>query len=677
MNFAIYLIVMVTENEKQTAAAFGVLPADTAWIETHVAQTLFRQYRITLPGTFATSLLALAVFWPVAPGETLMAWGAFYTLFLMLRYLLCDRLSQALRVQLTPRQSIRLFTLLSVVSGGFWGCLALVLIPLLPIEYGVILILFAAGLSASAASSYVVALGAVYGFMLPFLLSIVWACLSLGGGIHLSMAAMTVLYTGVLMVTSRQMNASVTESFGHQARNERLMADLENLNRDLMREISLREQAEASLKQHLESVETAKKEAEADSRSKSAFLAVMSHEIRTPLNVIAMAARKLTHMMPDPRQARYGEMILTSGESLLHLINDILDHESIEAGRIRLEALAFNLKLLLEKILNQYRDRADKKNIQLAFRYKSGTPEMITADPYRIRQIMVNLLDNAVKFTLSGRITVSVSCAGKRRWRITVSDTGEGIPEERIQKIFAPFEQADASTTRRHGGSGLGLSICKKLLTLMGGNIRAKSQPGKGSVFSFVLPELKKKQALIPLGPNRKSSAGCLGRSLHILLADDDEMSCFLIREFLEEFGHWVQEAANGAQAVAAVEKGGIDLVVMDVNMPVMDGISAMVRIREKEAGCTGRLPIIALTALAFSMDRDRCLTAGADAFVTKPVVPEKLASVINHLTARPPPYRPCNRIGTGCRQTRGGCSYGPAFFKKRARYGEPAPGCV
>ena len=634
-----------------------------AIFENEMAQALYKQIRISLPGTWITTLLAVLVFWRVAGQNLLLTWFFTYTAYMILRYLICTRYHRLESHQATGAEKIMVFTFLSAVSGSFWGFLAFQIIPEVPNSHAVLVILFAGGLTASAVASYAVAPRVSYAFMMPFLGSIIWVTAFRETGIHHYMAAMTFLYMVVLMITARQMHFSVVESFHLQIKNTQLLAHLkkaqtaqENLNQDLLSEITLRKNVEMNLKINLQVLEAAKREVDQANKAQSGFLATMSHEIRTPLNSIIMAANRIRKGNQDPAQKNFADMILSSGEALLRLINEILDHASIDSNRIKLEIVKFNFKKLLEKILNTYRDRAENNSIHLVLQYDPNAPEMITQDPYRIRQVMVNLLDNAFKFTPFGQISVRVRLVparhGENTWTVLVTDTGEGVPVDRLDKIFEPFVQANSPTSRKHAGTGLGLSICKKLLTLMKGEIMVKSQLGKGTSFCLTLPQLNipesnimnKRSTPSPFFPQNVRERGPAGQG-RILLAEDDEMNCFLIRELLEKSSYQVLVKGDGVGVLEAVATTKIDLILMDINMPVMDGFKAMTTIRKNEKKSGRHLPIIALTAMAFSEDKDKCLAAGADDFVTKPISAHRLFSAIQRLIGNNPVSLP--GIGT------------------------------
>ncbi len=577
---------------------------------------------------------------------------------------------------------------------------------------------------------------------------------------------------------------------------------LEAANEKLRFEVVERLRAENEARAAEEKARIAGEEALAGSKAKSEFLATMSHEIRTPMNAIIGTADLLSETGLNREQREYVAALKTAGENLLNLINDILDLSKVESGRLELELAEFDLERSVEKTCELMAHRAHNKGIELACRIMPDVPVSLIGDPVRLRQVLVNLLTNAIKFTEEGEVCVRVENRGSKDGACSilfcVSDTGIGIPTEKQRSIFESFTQADSSTTRKYGGTGLGLAICKRLVELMGGAISVQSEPGKGSVFSVVL-SFATVRALYPVKDDHKITEGlhalivddnatnrlilremlsawgihaveaeggtsaleelrragrastpfdlvlldcmmpgmdgfevarlikldrslasttimmltsdnrsghiararALGieaylvkpvgrqqlyetiaalrspknefnrpfpgpapdgiireqafpskgeelsgtvphetplqaetfRPLSILLAEDDEISRMMTVRMLEREGHEVATATTGTEALAALEAANFDVVLMDVQMPVMDGLEATRIIREKEQATGGRVPMIALTALAFKEDRERCEKAGMDGFVTKPVKKEKLLKAIHRCT--------------------------------------------
>ena len=416
----------------------------------------------------------------------------------------------------------------------------------------------------------------------------------------------------------------------------------------ILRDISERKEAEEELRRANERLREATDransmafQAESANRAKSEFLANMSHEIRTPMNgVIGMTELLLdTGLTADQRL--YAETARRSAETLLSLINDILDFSKIEAHKLDLEILDFDLSAVVQGTAEMIAVEARKKGLDLRCDIRPDVPLHLKGDPGRLRQVLTNLAGNAVKFTPSGNISITVSLDRETEATAAVlfevRDTGIGIPEEKQASLFSPFTQVDGSTTRKFGGTGLGLSISKQLVGLMGGRIGIESSEGKGSRFWFVV-ELEKQTSRYPAEKAATGTRGAESRNSsraprpgRILLAEDNVTNQLVGVTILKKLGYRVDVAANGQQAIKALKEIPYDVVLMDCQMPEMDGFEATRRIRSGDAG-ESRLatPIIAMTARAMQGDREECLEAGMDDYLSKPVSPKSLVTILD-----------------------------------------------
>ncbi len=409
------------------------------------------------------------------------------------------------------------------------------------------------------------------------------------------------------------------------------------------RDITEQVRAESALRESEQALRAARDTAEAANRAKSTFLAGMSHEMRTPLNgLLGLTGLVLdTELTADQRDCL--ETARQSALDLLELINDLLDLARIEAGREELNLASLEPRRQLDQMMRSFAAQAEHKGLRLRWGVDAEVPGFLVTDAKRLRQVVVNLVGNAMKFTAAGWVEVRVDLAGRRGdtvdLRLRVSDTGPGIPAAQLERIFEPFVQVTGAAGGHPGGTGLGLSIARQLARFMGGDLQVESVEGRGSIFTFTsacaVPS-------VAIAPEADATAAAIagpapavgGASARVLMAEDNHVNRKFIERLLQRRGYTVGIAGDGREALAAIARERWDLVLMDVQMPVLDGFDATRAIREQEKTTGGHLPIVALTAQALKGDEERCRAAGMDAYVAKPIDPATLWRTIDRLLA-------------------------------------------
>ncbi len=393
---------------------------------------------------------------------------------------------------------------------------------------------------------------------------------------------------------------------------------------------------EQRIRQRTEELEEAMLRAQAANEAKSEFLANMSHELRTPMaGILGMLDVTLESELPDEHRDQL-ETAQRCAYSLLSLLNDILDLSKIESGKLGLEKIPFDVRIVLQDCVRSFQPKADEMGIDLVCQVSPAVPEEVVGDPLRMRQIFANLLSNAIKFTVAGHVRVTLDATpatgGELLVRFAVEDTGIGIPAEKLPLIFEKFTQVDGSVSRRFGGTGLGLAITRRLVEMHGGEISVESQPGKGSTFTANLrcvapPPVPAKTPASALGHGASDASE--GSPARVLVVEDNKVNQKVVTTVLRKRGFTVELANNGVEALELLERDdAYRLVIMDVQMPVMDGLEATRRIRLNPKW--KNLPILAMTAHAMNGDREKCLSAGMNGYISKPVHPSHLLSVMN-----------------------------------------------
>ena len=436
----------------------------------------------------------------------------------------------------------------------------------------------------------------------------------------------------LILADSRYADNPLTEDFAN------LLTSYKKIFKQTRRLIKMSDMQQQNLNKAIRQVEEAKEFAEAASRAKGEFLANMSHEIRTPMNAIIGMTNLTLGLKLPPKAGDYLTIVRTSADSLLGLINDILDFSKIEAGKLDLEYVGFELNDVMNNLLAMFSGKVEAKGLELSLNIGKNVPCALLGDPLRLGQILINLTNNAVKFTDKGSVVVKANLVSKdadhAMLMFSVRDSGIGIPEDQLPKLFTSFTQADSSTTRKYGGTGLGLSISRHLVELMNGRIWAESEPGKGSTFHFTANFGRQSEEMRNMPVLSSKGKKLLKKDLmdrihgaHVLLAEDNVINQQVAVEILSNVGIRIDIANNGKEAVRRVYEYEYDAVLMDVQMPEMDGFEASRRIRRDDR--FDDLPIIAMTAHAMKGVREECLEAGMNDYVAKPIDNDELFATL------------------------------------------------
>ena len=515
---------------------------------------------------------------------------------------------------------LRSYSVTCFLSGFSWGLLAFYWTSYLPLGAQIILIMFPLAMTVGAVSAYGAHVRTFIGFAVAAQVPLMFVFLSSGDSAFVQLSLPTVLFFVAQILLVKSYNQQLIESIRLKITNQELIEDLSAHNAEL---------------------EVARDEAQLASVAKTEFLARMSHEIRTPMHAVLGMTDLLRKTQMDSHQQGIVKTLKSSGESLLKLINDLLDVSKIEAGSLELEVTSFNLNAMIRSLMANQKVLSDSKGLQLEYSIDKRLPECIVGDSHRLSQVLTNLSGNAIKFTDTGKVSIDIcklEIDAKPMLCIEVSDTGAGIEQGRIDTIFDVFQQADGSITRRFGGTGLGLSIARDFIKAMDGEITVSSQLGHGSTFRVLVPLVELEEGLqndnvvsMPrteveteskeagLEPSTASvdyrSSLRKFKGLHILIAEDNLVNQMLMEAMLDEFECEVCVANNGEEALEELQSKTFDIVFMDCQMPVLDGFNATKQAREKGV----ELPIIAVTANAMQGDKAACLAAGMSDYVAKP----------------------------------------------------------
>jgi signal transduction histidine kinase/ActR/RegA family two-component response regulator len=591
--------------------------------------------RLSNPALFLSIIPAIGVWWMVHeiyPGIRSYGWLIGSFAFVIFRIVAHHFYNKSKENPDAARFWAVFYTVCTFVYGCQWGYAGTVLYPIDHPHLEVIIVAIIVGTSVGALP-YLVALPWGYAaHMIPSMIPFALYMLYLGGSAHIILGILGFLFVGMMLLSTKSISASVIHNIFSRFEQSILADEIKRTNELLQEEITERKKTEEELERARDVAEKAMEQAVAANQAKSQFLANMSHEIRTPMNGILGMTEILLGTGIDGDQRRYLEAVRQSGEALLAVIGDILDFSKVEAGRLTLEDIPFDPSKIALQVYNLFEKCAMDKNLRYQCVVSDQQPLLLRGDPSRIRQILTNLLSNAVKFTDRGSITVRVEIQQisekEGLLQFAVSDTGIGIGANAQMRIFNPFDQADGSTTRKYGGTGLGLSISLELARLMGGDIRVESSPGIGSTFTFVVPLLYADEAQDTTQcdvPHERMPSG--GPVLRILLAEDNPVNLLVAVSILNSLGHTVDVAKDGIEAVEAAMTTSYDMILMDCQMPNMDGFAAASRIRGL---CSSYIPIVALTAHAVEGDKDRCIESGMDDYLAKPYNITQLKDVID-----------------------------------------------
>ena len=630
---------MLSHIENTSGMTAGVLLAESSAqreervLQTQIARLIAGSGFSNIAG-IAMAIIWVGLIWNKLPDEVVSVWlGVMLLLFVYRAAVHYFRLYSAESKLAINKFIVRRWYLVSVfLTGAGWGITSILMFPYSELHQ-IVLAFILVGVSASGVAYSSVA-WVYYGYVGCVLLPLMVRLFYVGGEVYYALSAMTGFFLGVMVMAVHRMYKSSVAELELSFKNEALISDLtrasnnlERLNENLKDEIQHGKQIEIELKK-------ARDKAEKMSQAKGEFLANMSHEIRTPMNGVIGTLQLLEDTRLNAEQKEFVETAHKSADALLAILNDILDLSKIEAGKLSFECIAFDFKQVVRDIVVLHSLKAEQHGIALLQEIDESLPGTLMGDPTRLRQVIINLVSNALKFTRQGEVKVKVDVVNKQEdkvaLKVTVSDTGIGISKAAQKTLFNAFTQADGSTTRKYGGTGLGLAIVNQLVEMMDGMLGVDSVEGVGSEFwftaNFPCVDEKLVTAAKPVIERRP-----LALNSKVLLVEDNPINQMVAQKMLEKFGLKAKLANNGVEALRCLHDEPFDLVLMDCQMPEMDGFDATREIRRLAIKAPNEkpLPVVAMTANVMSGDRERCLEVGMDDYIGKPVQREQLESIL------------------------------------------------
>jgi signal transduction histidine kinase/ActR/RegA family two-component response regulator len=582
----------------------------------------------------AMAVIWVGLIWKNLPHEVLSVWlGMMLLLFIYRSAVHYFKLYSDERTFSLNKFVIRRWYLVSVfLTGAGWGITSTLMFPYNEL-YQIVLAFILVGVSATGVAYSSVA-WVYYGYVGCVLLPLMIRLFYVGGEVYYALSAMTGFFLCVMVMAVYRMYKSSTAELELSYKNEALIDDLtaatsnlEKLNDNLKDEIQHGKQIEAELKE-------ARDRAEKMSQAKGEFLANMSHEIRTPMNGVIGTLQLLEDTELSQDQHEFVNTAHKSADALLAILNDILDLSKIEAGKLSFENIPFDFRQIIKDIVVLHSLKSEQQGVSLKQEIDESLPDTLIGDPTRLRQVIVNLVSNALKFTRQGEVKISVEVLQSNNEsvdvKVTVSDSGIGIAQTALDTLFNAFTQADGSTTRKYGGTGLGLAIVSQLVEMMDGSLGVESEEGEGSSFWFIANYPCTDEACVSAEKTAKQS-GKVMLNAKVLLVEDNPINQMVAQKMLEKFGLKATLADNGVEALKLLKEQIFDLVLMDCQMPEMDGFDATREIRKLDIKTLyeKRLPVVAMTANVMSGDRERCLEVGMDDYIGKPVQRDQLETVL------------------------------------------------